>query len=104
MQIGSVAVKLKPHHPAVAVESLPIEEFQLDKNLLVTVKWSDISLVVGESYSQVEEQMVGCQFPFLLRDMYHQLNWFTVGIFLASLLAIAENIMAINLHVGRQAI
>lgn len=42
--------------------------------------------------------MVGCQFLFLLGDMYHQLNWFTVGIFLASLLAIAvvTNLLGAN--------
>lgn len=34
--------------------------------------------------------MVGCQFQFLSRDMYHQIDWFTVGIFLASLLVIKE--------------
>ncbi len=32
--------------------------------------------------------MVGCQFQFLSRDIYHQIDWFTVGIFLASLLVV----------------
>lgn len=32
--------------------------------------------------------MAGFQFQFLLRDMYHQIGWHTVAVFLASLFAI----------------